>query len=209
MSSATFWPRLTPDSTRSGRLSAMILRTPMMTQSVGVPLTAKWRGLISRSRNGSLSDSECATPDWSLSGATTHMSSESSPAIASRIFRPWALMPSSLVSKIRMGPAFRPFSTPGALTVLGRIGDSRDSGIAGAAFASKGAELRPAVRGPAQRGKLELRSAAVLPVVIMVGEHLAFRGFHGLLPAGADEAAGRGEYERAAALSHVPAVPVA
>src|SRR5271165_517822 len=118
-------------------------------------------------------------------------------------------MPSSLVSKIRMGPAFRPFSTPGALTVLGRIGDSRDSGIAGAAFASKGAELRPAVRGPINRGELELRRAAVGPVVIMVGEHLAVRGFHGLLPAGANESAGRGEHERAAALSHVPAVPVA
>ena len=37
----------------------------MMTQSVGVPLIAKWRSLISRSRSGSLSESECETPDWS------------------------------------------------------------------------------------------------------------------------------------------------
>ena len=30
-----------------------------MTQSVGVPFTAKWRSPTSRSRSGSLSDSEC------------------------------------------------------------------------------------------------------------------------------------------------------
>ena len=82
--------RFTPDSTRSGGLSAMIFRTPMMTQSVGVPLTAKWRGLISRRRSGSLSDSECATPDWSLSGATTTTSSLSSAAIVSSTARPAA-----------------------------------------------------------------------------------------------------------------------
>ena len=56
----------------------MILRTPMITQSVGVPCTAKWRGPISRSRSGLLSDSEWATPDWSVSGATTKTSSDSS-----------------------------------------------------------------------------------------------------------------------------------
>ena len=35
----------------------------MITQSVGVPLTAKCRGPTSRKRNGSFSDSECETPD--------------------------------------------------------------------------------------------------------------------------------------------------
>ncbi len=59
----------------------MIFLTPMMTQSVGVPFNAKWRGPISRKRSGSLSDSEWATPDWSFSGATTVTSSDNSPAI--------------------------------------------------------------------------------------------------------------------------------
>ena len=62
----------------------MMWRVPMITQSVGVPLTAKRRGPISRSRSGSLSDSECETPDWSVSGATTQMSSDSARAISSQ-----------------------------------------------------------------------------------------------------------------------------
>src|SRR5271163_4709572 len=78
----------------------------MMTQSVGVPLRAKWRGPISRNRNGSLSESEWATPDWSFSGATTVTSSESSPAIDSSSLSPCAWMPSSLVSRIRMARLF-------------------------------------------------------------------------------------------------------
>ena len=48
----------------------------MITQSVGVPLTAKCLSATSRSRSGSLSDSECDTPDWSLSGATIQTSSD-------------------------------------------------------------------------------------------------------------------------------------
>ena len=48
----------------------------MMTQSVGVPFTAKCRSPIWRSRSGSLSDSECDTPDWSCSGAITQTSSD-------------------------------------------------------------------------------------------------------------------------------------
>ena len=55
----------------------MMWRTPMMTQSVGVPFTAKWRREISRRRSGSLRESECETPLWSVSGATTQTSSES------------------------------------------------------------------------------------------------------------------------------------
>ena len=52
----------------------------MMTQSVGVPLTAKRRSPTARSRSGSLSESECETPDWSNSGATTQTSSDSARA---------------------------------------------------------------------------------------------------------------------------------
>jgi len=77
-------------------------REPMMTQSVGVPRTAKWRGPTSRNRSGSFSDSECETPDWSSSGATTQTSSDSARAISSTIFRPGAWMPSSLVQRIRI-----------------------------------------------------------------------------------------------------------
>ena len=62
----------------------------MMTQSVGVPLTAKCRAPTSRRRSGSLSESECDTPDWSLSGATIQTSSDSSRAIFSQASRPGA-----------------------------------------------------------------------------------------------------------------------
>src|SRR5687768_17797816 len=82
----------------------MTWRVPMMTQSVGVPLTAKWRLEISRSRNGSLSDSECDTPLWSVSGAITHTSSDSCRAIASSTFKPGACTPSSLVTRMRIKP---------------------------------------------------------------------------------------------------------
>ncbi len=81
----------------------------MMTQSVGVPRTAKWRGPTSRSRKGSFSDSECDTPDWSSSGATIQTSSESARAISSTTFRPGAWMPSSLVQRTRIPP--KPFLT--------------------------------------------------------------------------------------------------
>ena len=59
----------------------MMWRAPMMTQSVGVPLTAKCRSPTSRRRSGSLSDSECETPDWSVSGATIQTSSDNARAI--------------------------------------------------------------------------------------------------------------------------------
>ena len=55
----------------------MMWRAPMMTQSVGVPFTAYLRSPTWRSRSGSLSESECDTPDWSYSGATTVTSSDS------------------------------------------------------------------------------------------------------------------------------------
>src|SRR5690348_14260255 len=77
-------------------------RTPMMTQSVGVPLMAKRRSSTVRMRSGSLSDSECETPDWSNSGATTQTSSDSARAISAQTSRPGALMPSSLVTRMRI-----------------------------------------------------------------------------------------------------------
>jgi hypothetical protein len=54
---------LTPDRTKSGILPFSTWRAPMMMQSVGVPRTANRRSPTSRSRSGSLSDSEWATPD--------------------------------------------------------------------------------------------------------------------------------------------------
>src|SRR3712207_1770713 len=74
----------------------------MMTQSVGVPFTAKCRSEISRRRKGSLSESECDTPLWSVSGATTHTSAESCRAMVSNTLRPGACTPSSLVTRMRI-----------------------------------------------------------------------------------------------------------
>src|SRR5262245_10274425 len=74
----------------------------MITQSVGVPFTAKRRSPISRSRSGSLSESECETPDWSNSGASTQTSSESARPISAQTSSPSEWMPSSLVMRIRM-----------------------------------------------------------------------------------------------------------
>src|SRR6185437_8127580 len=59
-----------------------------------------------RSRSGSLSDSECDTPDWSCSGAITQTSPEMARAMSSQTWRPCALMPSSLVTRIRMLSSF-------------------------------------------------------------------------------------------------------
>jgi hypothetical protein len=68
--------------------------------------------------------------------------------------------------------------------------------------------FRPAVRGPENWRELEFRRAERLAVVIVIGEPVALGGLHRLLPARADEAAGRGEHERAAAVHHVFAVLV-
>ncbi len=65
-------------------------RTAMMTQSVGVPLTAKCFGPTSRRRIGSLSESECETPELSISGATTQTSSDSLRAICAQTASPGA-----------------------------------------------------------------------------------------------------------------------
>src|SRR3984885_5677279 len=194
-SSATFWPRLTPERTRSGGWSAMIFLTPMMTQSVGVPFKAKWRGPISRNRSGSLRESEWATPDWSFSGATIVTSSDSSPAINSRSLSPAAWMPSSLVRRIRMGPVFARGVRRGELVLAGKGYSSR-----GQALLRQRSELRPAVRGPDDGRKLKLGRAGAIAVVIMIGQPIAFGGFYRLLPARPDKAAGRGQQQGAAAL---------
>ena len=77
----------------------------MMTQSLGVPRSAKRRSPISRSRSGSFSDSECDRPDWSVSGATTQTSSEARSRCFSSAASPAAWMPSSLVRRMRIGDA--------------------------------------------------------------------------------------------------------
>ena len=75
----------------------------MITQSVGVPLTAKWRLPRSRIRSGSANVKEWEAPLLSVSGATTQTSSVRSVAIFSSTPSPGASIPSSLVSRIRMG----------------------------------------------------------------------------------------------------------
>src|SRR6185312_8761778 len=94
-------PRLTPERINVGGLSFMISATPIITQSVGVPVMAKRFALISRRRSGRVSVSECDAPDCSVSGAQTHTSSVSARAIFSAISRPGAWMPSSLVTRMR------------------------------------------------------------------------------------------------------------
>src|SRR5262245_13303566 len=81
----------------------MTLRSAMRTQSAGVPWTAKRRSSSRRSRIGLASESECEAPDCSTSGATIHTSSVSVRAILSRVSRPSAWMPSSLVTSTVRG----------------------------------------------------------------------------------------------------------
>src|SRR6202167_4732392 len=175
----------------------MIFLTPMMTQSVGVPFKAKWRGPISRKRSGSLRESEWATPDWSLSGATTVTSSDSSPAIDARSLSPAAGMPSSLVRWIRMGRVFARGACRGE-----RVLAAQDESPRVHALLRQRPELRPAVRTPDDGRKLKLGCAGRLAVVIMIGQPIAVGGFHRLLPARPDKAAGRRQHQRAAALQH-------
>src|SRR5471032_2813586 len=77
-------------------------RQAIITQSVGVPLTAKRRSAIWRSRSGEVRVSECDAPDCSFSGATTQTSSDRLRAIFSATIRPGEWMPSSLVTRMRM-----------------------------------------------------------------------------------------------------------
>src|SRR5580692_743840 len=181
----------------------MIFLTPMMTQSVGVPFNAKWRGPISRRRSGSLRDSEWATPDWSFSGATIVTSSDSSPAINSRSLSPAAWMPSSLVRRIRMGPVFARGVRRGE-RLLGGKGEWRRV----QALLRQRPQLWPAIRAPDDGRKLKLRRAGCIPVIVMIGQPIAFGGFHRFLAARSDKAAICGQDERSAALQHRLAVLV-
>ncbi len=85
-----FEPQLTPDSTSSGGRAFKICSAAIITQSVGVPLTAKWRSSIARRRKGDVKVREWDAPDCSVSGATTQTSSEIARAIFSATPSPGA-----------------------------------------------------------------------------------------------------------------------
>jgi hypothetical protein len=93
---------LTPHMIKSGGWSFIKNRTPIMTQSVGVPFTAWCRSLSFRMRSGSARVKECDAPLLFVSGATTQTSLLTSPAMCSRALSPGASIPSSLVIKILM-----------------------------------------------------------------------------------------------------------
>src|SRR5690349_10974814 len=101
MSSPRLAPRLTPDRTRSGRRRGMMWLTATSTQSVGVPSTAKRLGDSRRTWSGRRRVSEWAAPLCSTSGATTQTSRDSERATRSSTLSPGALMPSSLVTRMR------------------------------------------------------------------------------------------------------------
>src|SRR5579883_1079432 len=104
MSSPKLPPALMPDRTRVGGLPLMIDLMARSTQSVGVPSTAKRRGLILRMRSGRRSVSEWLAPLCSCSGATTQTSGQSWRATFSRRRSPGALMPSSFEIRMRAEP---------------------------------------------------------------------------------------------------------
>ena len=81
---------------------AMTSRSAIITESVGVPLTAKRRSPCLWSRTGRVSVSEWPAPDCSSDGAQIQMSSENWRAICSSTLSPGALMPSSLVRRMRI-----------------------------------------------------------------------------------------------------------
>ena len=84
-------------------------RTPMITQSVGVPRMMKVRSAICLQRSGSCSVIECEAPLWFTSGAKVQTSEDSFSAIWRSTSRPSAPQPSSLVMRMRMSaPASGP-----------------------------------------------------------------------------------------------------
>src|ERR1700677_3695096 len=151
----------------------MIFLTPIMTQSVGVPFKAKWRGPVLRKRSACWRDSEWAAPVWPLSGATTVTSSDSSPAIDSRSLSPAAWMPSSLGRRIRMGRVFARGACRGE-----RVLAAKDESRRVHALLRQRPELRPAVRTPDDGRKLKLGCAGRLRVGIMIGQRTPPGGFH-------------------------------
>jgi len=66
----------------------------------------------------------------------------------------------------------------------------------------------PAVRAPDDRRKLKLGRACGITVVVMIGQPIAFGGFHRLRPARPDKAARRRQQQGASALQHRFAVLV-
>src|SRR5690606_29162301 len=76
-----------------------------MTQSVGVPCTAKRWSAILRMRRGWDSVRPWLAPLCSSSGATIQTSSLKVRAMSSSTLRPWAFTPSSLVMRIRWAEA--------------------------------------------------------------------------------------------------------
>src|SRR3954466_9850516 len=87
-------------------------RQPIITQSVGVPLTAKRFSAMARSRSGEVKVRECEAPDCSFSGATTQTSSDRLRAIFSATVSPGEWMPSSLVTRMRMDFLLAKNTTP-------------------------------------------------------------------------------------------------
>ena len=90
------WSRAIAEAQKSTTLWTAELVSPK------APKARPTTGPTSRRRKGSFKDSECETPDWSSSGATTQTSSDKARAISSRTLRPGAWMPSSLVQRMRM-----------------------------------------------------------------------------------------------------------
>jgi hypothetical protein len=78
---------------------------PASTQSAGDPSTENFRLDIFEIIMGFVNVIQCATPDCSVAGATTQTSPFApaiSIAISSKILKPGAFIPSSLVTKIRI-----------------------------------------------------------------------------------------------------------
>src|SRR6476661_6204037 len=115
-------PRLTPDRTMSGLRSLSRCLTANSTQSVGVPSIAYLVLLTSRARIGLMIDSEWPAPLWLNSGATTQTSLDSWVAISISASSPGALMPSSLVTRMRVRVRSLIFTSAFS---LGGAGDGR------------------------------------------------------------------------------------
>src|SRR5689334_22187060 len=112
-------PRLTPDSTMSGLRFFSRCLTANSTQSVGVPSSACLVSVIWRARTGWVSESEWPAPLWLYSGDTTQTSLESWVAMSIIASRPGALMPSSLVTRMRLRAISSGVTGRGSLALAG------------------------------------------------------------------------------------------
>ena len=84
----------------------MMWARPIITASVGVPVTQKRRSPSFLSRTGTVRVSEWPAPDCSSVGATIQTSSEKARAIVSSTLSPGALTPSSLVRRMRIAASY-------------------------------------------------------------------------------------------------------